>query len=194
MAAPEQQHVLTSIAGQYHWRLIGLHTLQDITDVLRREVGIPVVDDGALAHVLATRVGTHGTLVAVLRCIGTFVGTDEDDMVIVVATGLQHLVDIQHVGLVAVVHPAVAALHQHGILVGEGGIGDGCCGAAILLVEILLGILYQPVPRGKGLGRLDTARAAIVALMLHMALPDHPMDVGGVERSRKALAVELHGP
>ena len=139
VSAPEENHVLTCIGRQYHRRLVGLHALQDIHDVGRRQVGILIVDDGSFAQVLAIGIGTHGSPVAILRGIGHIVGADEDDMIVVVAASLQHLVDIQHIGLMAVVLPSMAALHQHSVLVGKRGIGDGSRGTAILLVELLLG-------------------------------------------------------
>ena len=192
VTAPEQQHVLPSIPGQYHRRTVGLLALQDVHDVGGREVGILIVDHSTLAQVGTIGIGTHGTAVGVLRGIGNIVGADEDDVVVVVAVSLQHLVDAQHVGLVAVVLPPVAALHQHGVLVGEGRIVDGRQALVVFVVESLFGILYQIVPRCQHLTRLGTAFGTVVGLVVNVPVIDNPVDVGGVQGGGVALAVELH--
>ena len=51
-------------------------------------------------------------------------GQDQDDMVVVEAVLLEHLVNAEHIGLMAVVVPTVAALHQYGILPSEVRISD----------------------------------------------------------------------
>ena len=147
MSAPEQQHVLPRISRQYHRRLIGLHTFEDVADILRREVGILIIYHSPFVQVLAIGISTHGPFVGVLSGVGSIVGCHEYDMVVIVSVMLQHLVYTQHVGLMAVVAPAVAALHQYGILTGEVGISHGNNGLTVFGVELLLGILHQIVPR-----------------------------------------------
>ena len=193
VAAPEQQYVLTRVDGQHHWCAVGLHAFQYVTDVLRCEVGIQVVDDGALAQVLAAGVGAHGTLVFVFGCVGAVVGANQYDVVVGVAVGFQHLVDTQHVGLVAIVVPSATALHQHGVLVFQLGVVLGNDACLVFIVELLLGIVHHVVPRCQRLRCLGAALVAVVALMVESALGNKPVHIGGVERSGVALRVELYG-
>ena len=138
------------------------------------------------------RVSDSKAAVVILRGVGAVVGSYQYDMVVTVAVSLQHLIDAQHVGLVAVVAPPVAALHQYGVLTGEVGIGDGGDSLFVSAVEQFLGILHDVVPRSQRLRCLGIAFGAIIALMIQMAFVDDPVDVGGVQSSRVALAVELH--
>ena len=43
---------------------------------------------------------------------------DEDDMIVIETALAQQLIDTEHVGQMAVVGAAIAALYQHGILLG----------------------------------------------------------------------------
>ena len=114
-------------------------------------------------------------------------------MVVVIAASLQHLVNTQHVGLVAVVAPAVAALYQDGILIGEDRVGDWGDALAVFGVELLLGILHQIVPRRQRLTSLGITRRAEITAMVDFSFIDIPVDVGRIQGGCITLAVELHG-
>ena len=104
----------------------------------------------------------------------------------------QGLVDAEHVGLVAVVDVAVGALHEHGILVGQCGIGEVVVGAAAgLLLEVGAGLLLvvEVEPVGGGIGGGASGGAEVLAVQ-DLTVDDLPAHIGGRGGSGVGVAVE----
>ena len=119
---------------------------------------------------------------------------DEDNVVVGVSTTTQCLVDTEHVGLVAVVDIAVAALNQDGILVGALGVDEVLIAAsADLLHKVVAGALLvvEEEPGSAGVGGAAT-RATEVAAVEYLAVHNLPLHIGGCRGGSVGVAVEAY--
>ena len=101
--------------------MVGGLSRKDVGNVGSGQVGIVVVHDGrrqsvGAAHEVFAEVGDSNDVVVGSRLL---LVDDKDDVVVVEASFAQELIDIEHVGQMAVVQGALAALDENGVLVGE---------------------------------------------------------------------------